>query len=136
MAVYGIGVKYGRWDDKSKDFLQQKKACIGWENDAKYFQEQLKKVRPGDIVFLKTFYPKEQRLTVIAIGIVTQGFENHREDLGNCIGVEWLWKGEENKTIKDHFPGRWTAIYEELNPEVINWLIEILTKNVIQSREE
>ncbi|MCE5343813.1 MAG: hypothetical protein LLF96_09590 [Eubacteriales bacterium] len=40
------------------------------------------RIRQGDIIYLKTFYGIERRLTIKAVGIVTQGayFDEHNVD--------------------------------------------------------
>lgn len=137
MAVWGIGAYYD--EDKSKEFIKNGIAYIGWDKkDASVLHNMLDYIRIGDIIYLKSFAPKTQTLTIKAVGIVTntqrEVAENHLKDrlstLGTGVLVEW------KESFKEQFisitPNMYknnvfnNTIYQEFNKNIINTLIKAL----------
>jgi hypothetical protein len=49
MEFFGIGAMYGGTRDKSREFIQQKCACISWSQDeAPGLHKILQKIKTGD----------------------------------------------------------------------------------------
>jgi len=129
MAVYGVGFNYGGYDSQKERFLKEGKVCTDWsEEGGKYFHECMRRMNPGDIVFLKSFLISGQTLRVHAIGLVKEGYRRNEQSEG-CVEVEWLWKPSVpcDIPIKDGFVGRSSTVYEEINPEVIKEIISLLS---------
>jgi hypothetical protein len=125
MAIFGIGATYDK--DVSTDFIEQELACVGWdENDAPPAHSILRQLRTGDIIFIKSFAP-QVGLTIKAVGLVMEGKVRNNADLGSCVSVKWIWKGEERiGKLNDKWPVRSVTIYEEHHPAVQKKVIELL----------
>ena len=130
MAIFGIGATYDG-DDVSEDFLNENLVCVGWaENDAPPAHSILRHLRTGDIIFIKSFAP-QVGLTIKAVGIVMEGKVQKHNDLGSCVPVRWVWKGEERiGKIDDKWPLRSVTIYEEHHPKVQRKVLELLLSKV------
>ncbi len=132
MAVYGFGFKYNGHESQLKRFLSDSKVCTDWPEYKKYFHEQIRRILPGDLVFLKTFKRQGQTLRIYAVGIV-RDFEYDNKMGEKCIKVEWFWSSEqpfEIREIKDGCISRTTTVYEEINKEVIQKLIGLMKTNM------
>lgn len=125
MAIFGIGAYYEH--DVSNDFLDQNCACVGWgEADAPPAHAILRHLRPGDIIFIKSFTPKDG-LTIKAVGVVREGRPRSFGELGQGIPVRWVWNGEERVgKLDDKWPVRTVTIYEEYHPDVQNRVMDLL----------
>lgn len=96
MAVYGIGAYYDG-EDVSKDFIQKNCACIGYDkSDASSLYEMLRRIKIGDIIYLKSYTWNNATVNIKAIGFVIgrkiENFEfpNSNDPMG--FGREVLWK--------------------------------------------
>lgn len=70
MKFYGVGVQYGRTDDKLDDFIKFDFWCMG-HNTHERFENIISKVKVGDVVFAKSFVPENPKHFYIrAIGFV------------------------------------------------------------------
>ena len=127
MAVYGFGAHYGY--DVSMDFIQNHVACIGWNNvDSPYLHENMKHIKIGDLVYLKKYVAPN--LVILAAGIVVNNNFRKIDGLGHlCCDVEWIWNGERDLgKIDDKFT-RYFTLYEEHNPELQKFIIDLLFKS-------
>lgn len=129
MAIFGVGAYYDR--DVTEDFLKQGCACVGWdEKEAPPAHSILRHLRTGDIIFIKSYTPNDG-LTIKAVGIVKEGKVYDNNNLGSCIPVHWVWKGNEKVgLLKDKWPVRTVTIYEEYHSEVQNRVINLLLNSV------
>lgn len=115
MAVFGAGAYYNV--DVTKDFLKQGCFCIGYEKkDASALYEMLRRVKIGDIVYLKSFNMGKKgesgKIFIKAIGfVVGQSIKSLTFDDGSDMGY-----GRKVKWIKD-FSDREKWIEVELNAE-------------------
>lgn len=131
MAIYGIGA-YWDGDDKTDEFVQHGKVCIGWwPSDAPSLYKILKTIKIGDIVYIKSNPPGELRIK--AIGLVTDDtpFPYDEETKGKrvpgCIRISWLWKSEPVIIkVKDRYNVRANSLYEEYNSEVQKTILKLI----------
>jgi hypothetical protein len=100
---------------------------VGWsEQDAPPAHAMLRLLRAGDVVFIKSYAPNVG-LVVKAVGIVLAGGVRAVTDLGQGVGVRWVWSGEVRiGKLDDKWPVRSVAIYEEHHPDVQARVIELL----------
>ena len=134
MAVYGIGATYEGTEDQSENFLRNSVACIGWRpSDAPAAHAQMKKVKQGDIFFIKSFAPTAG-LHVKAVGIVTDAdFRKITDALGYGVGVRWRRPAITIKygPVNDHSDYmRRGTLYEEFKPDVIKQVVDVLLLNL------
>lgn len=140
MAVFGIGAYYDD-DDVSSDFINEKCACIGYDKtDASSLYEMLRRIKKGDIIYIKSYNIKTKTVLIKAIGYVTGrnikefNFPNSAESMG--FGRKILWKKifEENKdwirvplADEDQKNNVYNnTLYEEYSDTVINKILELL----------
>jgi hypothetical protein len=140
MAVFGIGAYYDD-EDVSSDFVNKECACIGYDKtDASSLYEMLRRIKKGDIIYIKSYNIKTKTVLIKAIGYVIGRniekfkFPNDKDPMG--YGRKVLWKNvfEEN--------GDWirvpladedqknnvynNTLYEEYSDTVINKILELL----------
>ena len=128
MAVYGVGFNYGGYDSQKERFLKEGIVCTDWpEKDGRYFHECMRRMKLGDIVFLKSFLRADQALRVYAIGLVEGVYQKNGQN-ERCVKVKWLLELDSpcDIPVKDGFICRTGAIYEEINPVVISKIISLL----------
>jgi hypothetical protein len=131
MAVYGIGAMYGGTDDKSEEFVRNGVACIGWEpDDAKAAHAQMKGIKAGDIIFIKSYAPNAG-LHIKAVGVVTNAmFRKVTAALGYGVDVRWVPMPDGRIVlgpVEDHSDYmRRGSLYEEFNPDVIRLVLDVL----------
>ena len=95
MNFYGLGVKYGKVDDKSSDFFKYNFWTTGWKaDDKKEYQKLILDAAVGDIVFVKSFtqyYP--EKMHIKAFGIIKSKVlpENIPEEYKGSMGFEIVW---------------------------------------------
>lgn len=133
MAVWGFGAYYkgDNGTDKTQDFINQGFACIGWsENDAPALYQMIKSVKIGDIIYIKSFTPKQNQIYIKAVGVVIDSFDNY-DSLG--YGVKVKWKSNFNEYIPINVTPEMyknnvfnNTMYEEYNKSIISKLIEII----------
>jgi len=115
MAIFGAGAYYDV--DVTKDFLEQECFCIGYEKkDASALYEMLRRVKIGDIVYLKSFHMGKKgeygKIFIKAIGfVVGQNIKSFTFSSGNDMGY-----GRKVKWVKD-FSDREDWVELELNAE-------------------
>ena len=135
MALYGIGCMYDD-EDVCPKFHKKGIACIGWSpEDKPYLYGILREISIGDIIILKSFFPRggQQVLRIKAVGIVINDNVEVIKDLGHCLKVKWISYDADG--IKEHeFPSgksdagvqRGTTIYKEYNPEICKQIVDLM----------
>lgn len=95
MAVFGIGAYFE--EDVSNDFIQRKCACIGYgKSEASSLYEMLRRIKKGDIIYIKSYQINGSIVNVKAIGYVIGrnieefNFPNSKNSMG--FGRKILWK--------------------------------------------
>lgn len=132
MAIWGIGAYYKGKDknDKTEDFLTKKCAYVGWsEDEAPALHRMLDSVKIGDIIFIKGFYPRLKKLSIKAVGIVT---DTKKQIDGLGTGVKVKWKEDFNpfsviitsEIYRNNVFNN--TLYEEFNKSISEKLIEAL----------
>lgn len=128
MAIYGIGATYDRTNDVSVDFIQEQIACVGWSSqEAPTLHEILKHIKPGDIIYIKS-YPPNIGLIIKAVGVVVGNQVIDHPILGKGVSVRWQWTGEYRFVpFTDKYNVHSLTLYEEFNLDIQRVTINLLT---------
>lgn len=136
MAVYGIGAAYGGRNDKTKDFLHNNCACIGWgEQDAPSLHKLLSKIKISDFIYIKSMSISTKELVIKAVGVVYDDIIEDKSTLGKGIGVKWLWQGIERVALTDKmykYNVYNNTLYEEYLSEVQQKVINLAIQGIKQ----
>lgn len=82
-------------------------------------------IRNEDLVFLK-HCTQQSRLYIKAVGVVQSGYPTE-SDLGICLPVEWVWRGEKVlENFDEMLPLCGDSLYEEHNIVVQREIINLL----------
>ena len=130
MKVWGIGTCYGGYDDKTSIFLQNNIAAIGWnKNEAIDLYAMMREVKIGDIIYLKSSYPKKgigKILRIKAVGKVVN--PNKKYDGKSVIGVEYFKKFVPFDLLLKNYKSKSSVysstFYQEYNPLIIEKLLK------------
>jgi hypothetical protein len=132
MGVYGIGAAYGGHRDKTKDFLSNQCACIGWnETEAPSLHKMLSKIRTSDFIYIKSMSISTKSLIIKAVGIVVDDNVEEKGHLGKGVTVDWLWNGKKEIPItaemyKNNVFNN--TLYEEYFPEIQRIVLDLALK--------
>ena len=135
MAVWGIGAYYKGSSpaDKTDEFLNDKRAYIGWnEPDAPALYRMFDSIKAGDLIYIKSFAPKTKQLQIKAVGIVKDTKKEASDSLGTGISVRW--KQCFTPITVDVTPQIYrnnvfnNTLYEEFNDNIIKEVIDGLMK--------
>ena len=95
MAVFGIGAYFD--EDVSSDFITEECACIGYgKSEANSLYEMLRRIKKGDIIYIKSYSITGSIVLIKAIGYVIGRnikefyFPNSKDSMG--FGRKILWK--------------------------------------------
>ena len=116
---------FGIDEHNSEKFFEQGVVCIdnSVEKEAVLFKT-FQSIRTEDIVFIKSF--TQAGLKVKAVGVVLSSFPTENE-LGMCIPVEWIWKGEKfMEQFGEELAHCSDTLYEEYNILVQREIIDLL----------
>ncbi|MEI0580040.1 hypothetical protein [Brachyspira pilosicoli] len=131
MAIFGVGATFNNTEDVSKEFINNNVAGIGWgEKDAPDLHQFIQSLKVGDIIYIKSFAPKTQMITVKAIGIIIDDKIVKKFSIGNHkigIGRNMKWINKKSFTIENP-KGKHNVVnnsfYEEFNPEIQKAIID------------
>lgn len=144
MAVFGAGAYYNV--DVTKDFLEQECFCIGYEKkDASALYEMLRRVKIGDIVYLKSFNMGKKgeagKIFIKAVGfVIGQNIKpmtfSNGSDMGYGRKVKWV---KDFSDREDWFELELNAeerinnvysntLYEEYSARIIRYVIDLLVR--------
>ncbi len=135
MAVWGIGAYYKNSSpaDKTDEFLNDKRAYIGWnEPDAPALYRMFDSIKAGDLIYIKSFAPKTKQMQIKAVGIVKDTKKEASDSLGT--GIEVCWKQcftpSTIKVTTQFYRNNVfnNTLYEEFNDNIIQKVIEGLMK--------
>lgn len=140
MAIWGVGVKFGGWDNKLASFITENFWCTGFSEEEKPdVYETLKEIKIGDIIYAKSMFKTADTMNVRAVGIVTDTFKNSNSHIGfeNCsneIGVKWLIGNPKDaekvliqiKVDDQYINERKTTIFKERNLDIIQKVVALL----------
>ncbi|MDF2590901.1 MAG: hypothetical protein K0S75_367 [Clostridia bacterium] len=94
MSIHGIGAYYD--DDVSSSFITESCACIGYgKSEASSLYEMLRRIKIGDIIYIKSYQPTTHTVFIKAIGFVTgknvkeYNFPGSNESMGYGRKVSW-----------------------------------------------
>ncbi len=93
MAVWGIGAyNKDKRESRVKEFINNGCACIGWtRKQAPTLYRVFDSIKNGDIIYIKSYYIKEKRVSIKAIGKVIEKDET-KPDKDQEIKVNWICK--------------------------------------------
>lgn len=122
MAIYGIGAYYD--SDMSQDFIASNLVGIGWsESEAPELHHFIRSLKPGDLVYIKSYSPTSDFIFVKAIGLISDEQVLGNEESGGLVEsgrrVTWL-DTEEFRFAKPRERNnvRRNTLYEEHHPLV------------------
>lgn len=143
MAVFGAGAYYDV--DVTGFFLEQECFCIGYDKgDASALYEMLRRVKIGDIVYVKSFNQGKKgesgKLFIKAIGFVVgrniknYKFPNSNDDMGYGREVKWVkdfsarseWKEITLKPEERVNNVYSNTLYEEYSARIVKKIINLL----------
>lgn len=139
MAVFGIGAYYDK--DVSSDFVNEECACIGYgKTEASSLYEMLRRIKKGDVIYIKSYDIKNKTVLIKAIGYVIGRnikefyFPNSKDSMG--FGRKILWRKvfeENNQWIRVPLEDEDkknnvynNTLYEEYSDTIINKILELL----------
>lgn len=137
MAVYGVGAYYN--EDVTKDFIDKKCFCIGYEkDDATTLYEMLRRAKIGDIVYIKSFSPRSnEKITIKAIGFIVgrnikEFYFQNGDSMGYGRNVKWVknfsncWK-EIELTKSDSVNNVYSnTMYEEYSSRIVKEILDLI----------
>ncbi|MEM4379881.1 MAG: hypothetical protein QXL01_04255 [Thermoplasmatales archaeon] len=132
MAIFGLGIKYhdeGIETDMTEVFLSHGVAAVGWTaNDNPSLHRLMRCIKTGDLIFLKTYIRTSSppALRIRAVGVVIDDNAHDIPNIGTGVNVRWVWTGDERLPAPDPYNVRSVALYEELNPDVQQRILELL----------
>ncbi len=133
MAVWGIGAYYpGEKVDKAKKYVENGTVIIGYfEKQRPKYYEMLRKIKAGDVIFIKSRFMLNQPMKVKAIGIAISNHVSIENGMDGRIGVRVKWIKDftdcPKEIIKERTnDGSTRTIYEEKNENVIRCLAGLL----------
>lgn len=137
MAIWGVGAKFGSWDNKLDSFVKESFWCTGFKEQEKpEVYEMIKSIKIGDVVYVKSLALNSNIMNVRGIGIVTESFKNlnsHKgfESCGNEIGVKWLIAESKQPLFQEKITDKYinerkTTIFKEYNRDIIKRIINQL----------
>lgn len=140
MAIYGIGAYYD--DDVSDYFIEQNCACIGYgKSEASSLYEMLRRIKIGDIIYIKSFSIQKQTIHIKAIGFVIgrnikeyNYSDSSTESMGYGRKImwkkvystkeEWVQVAISPEDMKNNVYNN--TLYEEYSATVINKILTLL----------
>ena len=134
MAIWGIGAFHNSKTDMAGAFISQSCAFLGWgRGSAPAIWQMFDSIKPGDIIYIKAFVPKQKQLSIKAVGIVESIIQKGTHTLDTELRVKWK-QGHEALPIiqislsKEAFRNNVynNTLYEEFNPDLIKRLIGVL----------
>lgn len=128
-AIFGIE------ESSAQDFVDKCIVCLPRSPDGKTdLHSIVAAIRNEDIVFIKRCMPHSS-LHIKAVGVVQSDYPTE-SDLGTCLPVEWVWRGEK---VLDNFDEVLSlcgnALYEEHNVTVQREIINLLPEKYKLSQE-
>ena len=89
MRVWGIGANWG--DEPLKDsFVLNDCLTVGWSKEvAPDLYAMLEEIQVNDIVYIKSFVPKNRIVNVYAVGVVSKPLDINNQKNSDVI-VEWF----------------------------------------------
>jgi hypothetical protein len=133
MAIFGIGAYFEGTTDVSEQFIHDGAACVGWtEQDAPALHSLLRRIRTGDIVYIKA-HPPGHNLIVKGVGIVRDDTVRRFEGLGRGVSVRWVWHGNEvlHEAENERYNVRNNTLYEEMSPAIQASVLGLLFASLV-----
>jgi len=136
MAIYGIGAYYA--EDVSPRFIESNVVGVGWSSASPELHEFIRALKVGDIVYIKSYAPSAEALTVRAIGIITDSeFVNGERSSGLVeAGRNVSWLSTQQFDIlppTERNNVRRNTLYEEWHPVVQRAVLERVIPELNQS---
>lgn len=133
MAIWGMGANFSIKDNQLDNFIRENFVCIGWsEQEQPKYYELMKKIKIGDIIYIKSFYITTNPMKIKAIGVVTDTFKNSNSHQGyeNCdneVKIKWLNTDlNEELPVNDKYKERKSSIFKEDNEEIAKRIIALI----------
>ena len=119
---------FGIDERNAQGFLDKSIVCYPRSPDGKLdLHSIVSAIKNEDIVFIKHCTPKSS-LRIKAIGVVRSVFSTE-SNMGICLPVEWVWRGEKIlESFDEELSLCGNALYEEHNILVQREIINLLPK--------
>jgi len=115
-SYYLVGFHYGQISQKERFFNNKI-----WEN-GKESPEKVRDVKPGSLIFLKSFGIKKQSLTIHGVGLVQKNFQD-----GQSLQVHWLPFQELKVPVK----GQYNEFIHKLKPQDYSLFNEFFRNQIL-----
>lgn len=133
MNIWGLGTCYGGYDDKKDIFIKNNIAAIGWsEDEALDLYAMMRKVDIGDIIYLKSSYPKKgvgRILRIKAVGKVIN--PNKKFEGKSAVGMEYIKNFTSFDLALNEYKGKnsvyGSTFYQEYNPIIIEKILKYIS---------
>jgi len=130
MAIYGIGAYYE--EDVSAQFMARNLVGVGHKYaDAPELHEFIRALKVGDIVYIKSYPPRAETITVKGIGLIIDSQFVDYSDSNDLVqagrNIRWITSEQfEINPPSEKNNVRFNALYEEWHPEVQRTILERL----------
>ena len=126
-AMWGFGFYFGKNRNSKRNFISENYVTVNYsEEDAPEFIEMMKEIKVGDIVYLKSWGIRNNKLHICAVGIVTS--EMNTEN--NRISVNWLLDDINVEIFPNkRYRQRVASIYKEYNNDIKKLIFNLLNEN-------
>ena len=126
-AMWGFGFYFGKNRDSRQEFIDNNYVTVNYsEEEAPEFIEMMKEIKAGDIVYLKSWGIRNNKLHIYAIGIVTSEMNTDN----NRISVKWLIDNLKTEiTPNKKYRQRVASIYKEYNNDIKKLIFNLLNEN-------
>lgn len=127
-----MGTCYGGYDDQTSIFIKNKIAAIGWsEDEAIDLYAMIGKVEIGDIIYLKSTYPKKSIGRILRIKTVGKVVNpNKKFDGKRAIGVDYIENFIPVDLVLKDYKGKnsvyGSTFYQEYNPLIIEKILNLM----------
>lgn len=137
MKIWGMGTCYGGSDDKVNIFVENKIAAIGWnEDDAIDLYAMMNDVEIGDIIYLKSSYPKKGVGIILRIKAIGKVINPNKKFNGkSVIGIEYIKDFSPVDLSLNEYHGKnsvyGSTFYREYNPLIIEKILQYAKEIVL-----
>lgn len=134
MKIWGIGAN---WNKSEKDnFINHSVAAIGYsEDEAPALHAMMSEMEIGDIIYIKSFIPKNSTLKIKAVGRIIGYPYTEAKIFGNnapkrSVPVKWVYSGDTEKYELTPADTKYNVysltLYREYSPGVIKKLNNLI----------
>ena len=130
MKVWGMGTCFGGYNDQTSSFIENGIAAIGWnEEEAIDLYATLREVAIGDVIYLKSTYPKKGTGMVLRIKVIGKVVNPNKKHEGkSSLCVEYIKNFNSLDLALSEYKGKnsvyGSTFYQEYNPLIIEKILK------------